>query len=420
VRRARRVAAGTLLLVLGSFAAADPAPPIRSRRRASPSPPASPVFADEDARWADAARTAWAYVRAHASARTGLVSAVGTYGYVTAWDIGSTLAALSCARELDLVDEPAYRAHMTRLLATLRELPLFEGAVFNKNYSVRRGTTAGRQDQRSDSGRGWSAVDVGRLLLWLKIVAERDGEAAEPARAVARRVDAARVVRGGELWGAQRRPDGRLLEYQEGRIGYEQYAARGFEAWGIRAEHAARIDRAAVPLRLFGQELAADVRGRDLLTSEPFVLMGLETGWKAAEEPLARALLAAQEERHRRTGQVTIVSEDAIPRAPHYFYYYCVYAQGRAFQVAVHDNRAVLDGPRWISTKAAFAWAALVPGDYTARALRAVEAARTARGWDSGVYEGDGRTTGAANINTQAVVLEAALYRKRGRPFLPN
>jgi type II secretory pathway component PulK len=71
-----------------------------------------------------------------------------------------------------------------------------------------------------------------------------------------------------------------------------------------------------------------------------------------------------------------------------------------------------------VSAKGAFAWRALFPTDYTARTLAAVLPARSAAGWASGVYESGGRSTGAVNVNTQAVILEAALFRKRGGPLL--
>jgi len=132
----------------------------------------------------------------------------------------------------------------------------------------------------------------------------------------------------------------------------------------------------------------------------------------------ADELLAAMEERYHRSGRMTMLAEDAINVAPHYFFYYCAYANGKEFSLDVVDPKAMVDGPRWISTKGAFAWRVLRPSDYTAKALAAVMPARTAAGWASGVYEGDGRSTGSGNVNTAAVILEAALFKKRGAPLM--
>jgi hypothetical protein len=418
--------AGGLLggaLVLGSVAfalgvageEATASSPVRPRRATSGAalPPAGPrEFASPEELWADAARVAWSYVRTHTVARTGLTNATSAYAYVTTWDIGSMLAAVHCAHELGLLDDAGYVQRMQRLLATLQRLPLFEGIAFNKSYSV-RGTMAGRRP-----GREWSGVDLGRLLVWLRIVARHPDFAADAERVVAR-LDRSRLVQDGYLRGGRVQPDGTLHEHQEGTIGYEQYAARGFEAWQMPAPNALDLRRHAVPIRLMGQDLLADDRGRDRLTSEPFVLLGLEIGWTADERALAEALLAVQQERWRRTGQVTIVSEDAVAQPPHHFYYYCVFAQGRLFHTTALDRNAVIQGPRWVSTKAAFGWAALRDTEYTRMAVKAVAGAHTSRGWASGIHEGRGRSAGAVNINTQAVILEAALFRQRGgRPLL--
>jgi len=390
-----------------------PSDPAGLRGRPAPSPNAAPA-ADLFDR---APRAAWRFVNAHYQPATGLVSAVAGYPFATVWDIGSAVAALYCARELGLVTAPVYEARLRRLLRTLVTLPLFDGAAFNRSYSTRTAGMAGaaRTGRRGD---GWSATDIGRLLLWLKIVAVNQPEHAAEAEAVVRRLDVSRLTRDGYLRGFRHDAGGQPLSYQEGRVGYEQYAAAGYAAWGFPVERALGLERNAIPLSVMGRPLAADARGFDRLTSEPVILTGMEVGWKPEERALAEALLSAQEERYRRTGLVTMVSEDAIGRPPHYFYYYCVYTNARHFALDVQDPTASVSGPRWVSTKAAFAWHALLPGDYTARALAALAHAQTPLGWASGVYEASGRSTGTANVNTQAVILEAALYRKRGRPFL--
>jgi hypothetical protein len=62
-----------------------------------------------------------------------------------------------------------------------------------------------------------------------------------------------------------------------------------------------------------GVPLVADRRGHDHLTSEPFVLHGLELGWTPPLRELSMRMLEVQRERFKRTKQVTMVSEDAIP-----------------------------------------------------------------------------------------------------------
>ena len=117
---------------------------------------------DEDALFIDAARRAWSYVDRHYEPATGFVWTVPDYPITTLWDIASGLAALYCAEALGLLDAREYDARMTRALLTLRSMPLFDGAAFNKAYLVGDARMADRTGAASAHGYGWSAMDLGR------------------------------------------------------------------------------------------------------------------------------------------------------------------------------------------------------------------------------------------------------------------
>jgi hypothetical protein len=124
-----------------------------------------------------------------------------------------------------------------------------------------------------------------------------------------------------------------------------------------------------------------------------------------------------QAARYKQGDTLTMASEDAIDIAPDYFFYYAILSRRGPFMIEV-QRQARVNGPRWVSTKAAFAWHALMPDDYTRLVVDHVRQRALVNGeWGSGVLE-NGRPTGHPNLNTAAVVLEAAAYRKLGRPFL--
>jgi hypothetical protein len=227
-----------------------------------------------------------------------------------------------------------------------------------------------------------------------------------------------RIIVGGYLHGEDLDHTGAPRRYQEGRIGFEQYAARGFALWGASPTRALRLHENSVPITVMDLPLPGDIRGDDRITSDPLVLIGLELGWDPDIEEFALQFMRVQEARYRKTGVVTLTGEDAINVAPHFFYYYCAFTNGKAFGVDVQDRRAVVDGPRWVSAKAAFAWHVLRPTAYTDLAVRTVSGARSSHGWGSGVYEGSHEPTGASNINTAAVILTAALVHAHGGPVL--
>ena len=371
---------------------------------------------EDDALFDEGAREAWRFVDSHLLRSTGLVVPVRDYAYATMWDIGSMLAALYCAHALGLIDDQAYEARMRPMLRTLASLPLYDNAIFGRSYDTRTGAMA-RWQRTNERLVGWSATDIGRLLIWLRIVATDPALAGE-ASAVARRLNFRRLVKDGYIWGDNLDAHGRAVEYPEGRIGYEQYAAEGFALWGHPAEKALDVLANATPITVAGQTLFADLRRWDRLSNEPFLLMGLELGWNRVVESLARRMLLAQEARYLQTGRLTIAGEDAVAEPPHYFYYYCVYSNGKQFGIDVQDRRAAVDGPRWVSAKSAFALHALMPGRYSRTALAELRAASDAGGWSSGVYEASGASTATPNINTSAVILTAALVQRFGEPVL--
>lgn len=383
-------------------------------------PPAVPH--PEHARFLQAAAIAWQYVEPEYQPATGLINSVAGYPYATVWDMASGLAALYCAERLGLLNPWVYDARMRRALTTLESLPLFDGITYNKNYSTTTGRPAGLNDRDSsvtERGYGWSSVDLGRLLIWLGIVADEHPRFAPQIARIVARSNFRDLVRDGYLEGGELDVSGAVRRYSEGRLGYEQYAAAGFAAWGGQVDNALSLSRNTFAISVMGVPLLADLRGGDYLTSEPFLLMGLESGWQQDTRDLATQVLRVQEQRYQRTGQLTVVSEDNLPVAPFYFYYYAINHHGQQFAVGAPDGGLIPDGPRWLSAKAAWGWHALLPSDYTARVVGGIApAADPTRGWGAGVYEGTGLPIGGYSLNTAAVILEAALFSRTGRPLL--
>ena len=96
-----------------------------------------------------------------------------------------------------------------------------------------------------------------------------------------------------------------------------------------------------------------------------------------------------------------------------------VWHRGRPFVVEGKGENQYVDKPRWVSSKAAYAWYALFPSKYTWLGVQTVQPAlRAGKGWDTGVYEKTNKPTGVMSLNTAAIILEASLYKKTGRPLV--
>jgi len=386
--------------------------------RASVVPQARVTLADEDAFFDSAAAVAWKHFNVLWRPKTGLAASTPDYPRLTPWDIASVVASNYSGHRLGLLNDADYETRMRTTLRTLRTMPLYRKAVFHKMYFADTGRMVNRAGKPSTIGYGWSATDLGRLLIWLRIVAENEPQFRTDIQQIVQRIKFTETTGGGYMYGGLLGTRGKLWRFQEGRVGYEQYSAAGFKFWGAAVENALDLHKNTKPVAVLGVPLLADVRGLDRLNSEPFVLMGLELGFTPAMDTLARNVLAAQEARFKKTGTLTMVSEDAVSVPPYYFYYYCVYCNGRAFTVDVAETGRNLDKPRWVSTKASFGYHVLMGTAYTTRVLEAAARAKTAKGWSSGVFENSGKPTMTYDINTAAVVLEAALYRKLKRPIL--
>jgi hypothetical protein len=384
--------------------------------------PDQPGTDAQTALYLDAARTAWQFVANNTQASTGLAKAHDEYQFVTVWDIASNIAAIYSAHELGIINDGDYDSRISKILATLTTVPLFDGAGFNKFYDSETGKMIDRNEAISSTGYGWSDTDIGRLLIWLRILAVNQPQYADRAAAIVNRLDMSRLISNGTLRAMEIDPKtGSKVGYAEVGLGYEQYAAAGFALWSHRAESSLDATAHAKSVSVLGVPIWVDSRSGARLLSEPYNMMGLEIGWyDPALHDQAQALLDVQQARYDQQGILTMVSEDAMPEPPYYFYYYSVYDSGNTFVVEGPDNGTYLDQPRWLSAKSAFAWYAVFPTDYSLKTLNAVQpAAIPGDGWGAGVYEGSLAPTGIASLNTSGVILESALYHnKTGKPFL--
>ncbi|MDB4870640.1 MAG: hypothetical protein JWL97_1644, partial [Gemmatimonadales bacterium] len=154
-------------------------------------PPVAPVVVTPQERqlYLDAARTSWNLVSRITEPSTGLARAHARYSYVTLWDIAGVIAANYTAHELAFIDDATYDAHIQRILATLTSVDLFDRTAFNRIYDAKTGRMVDNAGKISNVGAGWSSVDIGRLLVWLRIVSTKQPKYLPLATQVVRRLN---------------------------------------------------------------------------------------------------------------------------------------------------------------------------------------------------------------------------------------
>jgi hypothetical protein len=368
------------------------------------------------------AKIAWKYFERNYQPKTGMVNSVDGYPSATMWDLASALAGTIAAHELGLIDRKHFDDRVTAMIGTLNSLKLIGGGLPNKVYNTISGEMTDYGNKPTPVGIGYSALDLARLASWLDLLGCMHPRFAIQSKKTVQRWNLCKVIKGGQMYGAA--IDGKtqaVTLLQEGRLGYEQYAGKTFARLGfdqsVSASYKNQFSSAVV---IEGVSVPFDLRDPrklgafNFVVTESFALDAMEFGRDEENGPLVQAIYDVQKKRWERTGIVTAVSEDNIDRPP-YFVYNTIFAAGTQWN-ALTDQGSDQSALRSLSTKAAFALAALVPEDpYSAVLMDSIRSAYDAeKGWYSGIYEGGLGYNKAITVNTNGIILQAMLFRRLG------
>lgn len=365
----------------------------------------------------DHARIAWRYFQNNTDPTTGLVNSTDKYPSTTMWETGSYFVATISADRLGVIERAEAIARISLALETLIDMRLFDDVLPNKAYNVRTGDLVNYANEPVERGLGWSALDIARLVGALGHVEANYPELAPQTSALMARWRLADMVEDGQLIGGNM-IDGTLRRDQEGRVGYEQYAAKAMMLFGYDMARAYDAPANLMVQEVEGQPIPVDTRLHRNTTpaftvSEPYLFDGLEFGFDARSHRFATSIYKAQEARFASTGTLTAVSESHINVAP-YFIYSSVWGGGAPWAVMAFNGDR-MDSRRTVTTKVAFAWDALFGTDYTRTLVTAIAPlGDPERGWPEGIYEADGTTNSSVTVNTNAVVLAALAFRAHG------
>ncbi len=363
------------------------------------------------------AQTAWRYFVNNTNPDTGLANSADKYPSTTMWETGSYFVATISAEALGIIEPDEAKARLSAALDTLTAMRLFDDILPNKAYNTRTGELVNYANKPVERGLGWSALDIARMVAALGLVEANFPDLSPKVAALMSRWSLSKMVEDGHLIGGNM-ADGKLRRDQEGRVGYEQYAAKAMMLYGFDMFRAYDAETSLMVREVAGQPIPVDTRLHRNITpaftvSEPYLFDGLEFGFDARSLRFATAIYSAQETRFREEGILTAVSETHINVAP-YFIYSSVWGGGAPWAVMTFRGDR-MDSKRTISTKVAFAWDALFGTEYTRELLTAIAPlGDPERGWPEGIYEIDGKTNTSVTTNTNAVVLAALAFKARG------
>ncbi|MEA5552647.1 DUF3131 domain-containing protein [Anabaena cylindrica UHCC 0172] len=366
------------------------------------------------------ARSAWQYFVNNYQENTGFTNSTGGYPSGTLWDIGNYLMALNAARWMNMINQSEFDSRLNKFLTNFANLKLFENALPNKVYNTANGQMTDYGNNPLEKGIGWSALDIGRILAAFHIIGTCHPQYNDWLKGIIAKWQVARSLKDDQLYGAVVLPDGKTLLVQEGRLGYEEYAVRGYELWGFKAPKAVELEPFKF-VEVNGVQIPVDSRdfqttnANNYVVSESYILDGIEFGLESYLKKYAADVLEVQKRRFESTGQLTAVSEDNIDQAP-YFLYNTVYSNGVPWATITDENKPYPQ-LRSISTKAAFGWRYLYPDNaYAQKVFDAVKDLRDPQGggFYAGLYEETKQPNKSLTGNTNGLIMEILYYKARG------
>jgi len=384
-----------------------------------------------------AARVAWHYFEQFTQETTGLANSVGNYPSTTMWDTASYVAGAVAAYELCLIEKPEFDQRILQLLTTIKGLELFRKELPNKVYHTKTGE---KVDYTNKPGEiGFSALDIGRFLVWMRILKNRYPHFSNTIDSVLLKWDFSNVVDDeGLLHGSYvDRETGNTVYAQEGRLGYEEYAAKGFALWGFQPILAHRAEP-FLTASIFGVSVPYDGRDPRIFHSQNYVVTesylqdGMELGFNLPQDDsspdwlhsdgwraeFADRIYEVQENRWRQTGYMTARSEHNV-KGPPYFTYDTIFSDGYPWNTVTPRGDYVPDHAA-VAAKAALGLWALWDTDYTDVLYEAIiELYNPEKGMFEGLYErGQGRVE-IFTANNNGIILTALLHKVQGTILTP-
>ena len=382
--------------------------------------PESRQLTEEELIWAN---IAWKYFQNNTIQSTGLVNSVDNYKSSTLWDSSSYLLAVISALRLEIIDEAEFKLRVGKFLESMINLPLFEGKLPNKVYHTETLKMVDYTNQATKKGIGWSALDIGRLMVPLNILVWNYPEFTPQVKNITRKWDLASIAKNGELYGAIYE-NGKTEYLQEGRLGYEEYGAKAFQLVGLDVSNAIDYTSWLEFVEIDGINIPTDSRSpgqftaHNYVVSEPYILDGIEYGWDQISREFAGRVYSVQKAHYEKTGKLTAVSEDNIDQPP-YFVYNAVFTDGKEWNAITEDGSDASEF-KTLSTKAVFGWHMLYETEYTKKLMAvASKLYDPDKGWYSGLYDKTGKPNTAITANTNGIILETLAYKQTGTLLQP-
>ena len=343
--------------------------------------------------------------------KTGLIDSVQGYSHTTMWDVASAIAGLLALEALEINNQQLSLFRLEKMLDTLLSLPLYKGILPNRQYNTQTAQASGSMSQTETNGNGWSALDLGRLYIWFEILKQNKPELTEKIDAIKQRWQLKRATKNGNLYGAKLTKNREYFR-QEGRLGYLQYAATGFQLEGLNV-NAAYSCKQLKSVDLNGVPLLIDNGNLPFFTLDPYLLHAIEIGYQESCWNQLYQIYRLHKHQAKTNNKLSAYAEDSLSKSPWFLYNNIIY-QDQPWQSVSHSGKPI-SYSQTFSNKAAFAMSVLFNEPY-GHQLAELVFSNSARHTviPTGLYA-DGKTNTAYNINTNSLILVSLWYKSRNQ-----
>lgn len=359
------------------------------------------------------AKKAKYYIDRNWNKKTGLIDSVQGYHHTTLWDVGSGIGAVLALNYLNEISDLEADNKLGKTLSTLIKMPLYHNLLPNREYNTTTGKPSGRGSETSSNGNGWSALDIGRLLIWLNITEQYKPHFKPQIDKIRDKWAIEKAIYKQNLYGELKTTKRRIYR-QEGRLGYLQYAAKGYEFEGhdVRDILSKTMTRKVTVNKI---PLVIDTRNVPFFTSDSYLLYAIEIGesthWWNQIDNLYQ--LHKIKNKNEENNKIWVFAEDAMNRKP-WFAYNNIYYQTSAWRSTTSQGK-VIENPQVFSNKAAFAFSVIYDDEFSQKLSDEVlKRSLSQRSIPTGVYFNDKVNT-AFNINTNSLILVSLWYKSRNK-----
>ena len=360
------------------------------------------------------AKIAWSYFENNYNPKTGFVNGVNKYKIITPDHIGRTLMATISAESLDIIYKDVFDKRISRLLKTLKTLPLYNKELPNIYYDAKTGKPVTKYGKEPKRAGGWDLYGIAHMMTGLHHLEKNYPKYREDVFKIVARWDFKRAIKKSSMenrW-FDGKSKGGAVELED--YAKEFYVFNALNFFNIKSYSHLYDERNLDYKAAYDYEVPMAFKHR-VSNGESYLWAMMEQPYFLKYKHYSSNIYMALKSRYTSSNKFATSSEEPLDRKP-YWIQNSIYNHGKLWENLNRDGKAE-HKKGLLSTKAAFVYDALYGyrDDYARTLMNEVkDLGKEGSGWYGGIYLKSKYPNKSLNIMTNSAVLEAIHYKKSG------